>query len=157
MQTKKLMKQKGGFTLVELVVVIAIIAILAAIAIPVVVGIIDQANLAADQDAAKEIDKACNTYKTGIVWGIINTDTPHNSTQPDLPPPHASVNAKTNAVKSALVQYALEYEGLSALKKKVEAGSYVYDEDGRIFAQSEHPEITNVLSMTTTLEDLYYQ
>ena len=65
-------REKGGFTLVELVVVIAIIAILAAIAIPMVAGLINNATKTSDKVAANEIDKACMEYKTGIIWGIIN-------------------------------------------------------------------------------------
>ncbi len=156
-QTTVSPKRKSGFTLVELVVVIAIIAILAAIAIPVVIGIVDHANETNDKDAANEIDKACITYKTGIVWGIINSADPGNSTQTNLPPPNSSVNLKNTAAKAASVKNVLEYEGIfSSLKGRVESGSFVYDDQGRIFAQIEHPELTNVLELTTTLEDLYY-
>ena len=49
---------KKGFTIVELVVVVAVIAILAAVMIPVFSGIIDKANLSADQKAVHDM----NTY-----------------------------------------------------------------------------------------------
>ena len=64
-------KQTGGFTLVELIVVIAILAILAGVAIPAYSGYITKANEAADQQllsavnrafAAACVDNAINPY-----------------------------------------------------------------------------------------------
>ncbi len=47
--------RKKGFTLIELIVVIAILAILAAILVPVVGGMIEKANIAADVANAKNV------------------------------------------------------------------------------------------------------
>ena len=52
---KKILKKKGGFTLVELIIVIAILAILAAIAIPAYSGYISKANEAADYTLLDEV------------------------------------------------------------------------------------------------------
>ena len=49
---------KKGFTIVELVVVVAVIAILAAVLIPVFSGIIDKANLSADEKALHDMNTA---------------------------------------------------------------------------------------------------
>ena len=46
-------KAKKGFTIIELVIVIAVIGILAAVLIPTFSGVIEKANLAAAQEAAK--------------------------------------------------------------------------------------------------------
>ncbi len=150
-------KEKGGFTLVELVVVIAIIAILAAIAIPMVVGIINNATKTSDIVAATEIDKACMEYKTGIIWGIINKNEKNNSTQADLPDENASIAAKIAAVKSATVNNALEFAGINQYKDRVEAGNFVYNDEGRIYAVDDHPEFTDTLKIDTTLGVLYYK
>ena len=113
--------KKGGFTLVELVVVIAIIAILAAIAIPMVTGLIDNATQTSDVVAASEIDKACMEYKTGIIWGIINSQDKNNSTQTDLPEPNSAMPARIAAVKTATVQNAIEFAGITRYDKKYRA------------------------------------
>lgn len=54
---KKLMKNKKGFTIVELVIVIAVIAILAAVLIPTFAGVIEKANESA------VMQKAAAKYK----------------------------------------------------------------------------------------------
>jgi len=55
-------RNKKGFTLIELIVVIAIIAILAAIAIPSFIGITDEANKKVDVANATNIATAVNSY-----------------------------------------------------------------------------------------------
>ena len=47
---------KKGFTIVELVIVIAVIAILAAVLIPTFAGIINKANMSADQQAVRQMN-----------------------------------------------------------------------------------------------------
>lgn len=147
---------KGGFTLVELVVVIAVIAILAAIAIPMVAGIIDNATKTSDVVAANEIDKACMEYKTGIIWGIINSDDKNNSTQPDLPLPNSAMPVRVAAVKSATVKYAVEFAGITKYEDRISAGDFAYNKEGRILAVTEHPEMTDKIDLDTTLALLYY-
>jgi type IV pilus assembly protein PilA len=55
-------RNKKGFTIIELIVVIAIIAILAAIAIPSFIGITDQANQKVAIANANSIATAVNTW-----------------------------------------------------------------------------------------------
>jgi prepilin-type N-terminal cleavage/methylation domain-containing protein len=59
---KILRKNKKGFTLIELIIVIAILAILAAVAIPSFIGLTDQANRGKDIANATAIVTAINTY-----------------------------------------------------------------------------------------------
>lgn len=51
------MKQKKGFTIVELVIVIAVIAILAAVLIPTFSNLINRANVSADQQAVRQMNE----------------------------------------------------------------------------------------------------
>lgn len=55
-------KNKKGFTLIELIIVIAIIAILAAVAIPSFLGITQKANESVAVANATSIATAINTY-----------------------------------------------------------------------------------------------
>lgn len=59
-------KSNGGFTLVELVVVIAILAILAGIAVPAYSGYIEKANAAADSVALSAVKTAVMAFAAGI-------------------------------------------------------------------------------------------
>ena len=60
----KKLKNKKGFTLVELIVVIAIIAILTAVLIPVIGNFTAQANEAAQAQQIKEVETTINTVIT---------------------------------------------------------------------------------------------
>lgn len=61
---KKKTKNKKGFTLVELVIVIAVLAIIAAIAIPTVSNVIKNANAAADKSNAQAIENAIKSFES---------------------------------------------------------------------------------------------
>lgn len=56
------LKSKKGFTLIELLVVIGILAVLAAIAIPSVAGLIDRANVSADDTNSNEMTNAMERF-----------------------------------------------------------------------------------------------
>ena len=58
----KILKSREGFTLIELLVVIGILAVLAAIAIPSVAGLIDRANVSADNTNCHEMTNAIERF-----------------------------------------------------------------------------------------------
>lgn len=58
----KIRKNKKGFTLVELIVVVAVLAILAAVAIPTIIGLNDKATAAVEKSNAATICSAINVH-----------------------------------------------------------------------------------------------
>lgn len=66
----KSLKNKKGFTIVELVIVIAVIAILAAVLIPTFSGIIERANKSAVQQVAASLYK--EAYALDLSDGVLD-------------------------------------------------------------------------------------
>ena len=62
----KNLKNKKGFTLVELVIVIAVIAILAAVLIPTFSNVVQKAN------ESKELQQVTNAYKEALAEALAN-------------------------------------------------------------------------------------
>ncbi len=60
----KIKNSKTAFTLIELIVVIAVLAIIAAIAVPNLFGMIDKAQISADQATLTNLNKVTLVYKT---------------------------------------------------------------------------------------------
>lgn len=93
-------RTKKGFTLIELVIVVAVLVILAAIAIPVVGGVIKDANTATDGANAKTIE---TTIKMYVAKKSITVDT-------------------TTALTAATAKSALQDAGLGDIQTKAATG-----------------------------------
>ena len=107
-------KKNGGFTLVELIVVIAILAILAGIAVPAYSGYITKAKAAGDQTALAAVKTAVMAANAtvGNVTGITFTE-------------GSGVTAVTVASGTAVTSNTTisEYYGSDVTKVALESGS----------------------------------
>lgn len=81
LKTKR--KNKKGFTLVELVIVIAVLGIIAAIAIPTVTHVVNNANTSADESNAQAMELALKTYWSEIEANQITSPTADTATVSD--------------------------------------------------------------------------
>lgn len=90
------LKNRRGFTLIELIVVLAVLAIIMAIAVPRFLGVQDQARIDADKAAAEQIIKSArlqeakNNDGNKIVKGTAGTgETAWDATIMDYPTPQS--------------------------------------------------------------------
>ena len=67
-------KQRKAFTIVEMVIVIAVIAVLATVMIPTVSGVINKANVSADQQLAASINKQLAVWEADPNNGTIDSE-----------------------------------------------------------------------------------
>lgn len=85
---KNLREKKGGFTLVELIVVLVILAVLAAILVPTLIGYINQANSEKDYATAQTVRVAAQAEADQLY-------AENNNTAPDV----TTINGKSKEIK----------------------------------------------------------
>lgn len=141
----KFMKKNGGFTLVELIVVIAILAILAGVAVPAYSGYVEKANKQADITMAREVGNALvlNYYN--------NYDKDTNGQVVLSPNSQATFSGDTTAAAMEAV-FGEGWESALSLKydKWASEGGYG-NVGGSALANVEAKEITGAVTGLTNL------
>ena len=104
MKNKLLKRSNGGFSLVELIVVIAIMAILVGVAVPVYTSYIEKANKAKDEQLLGEINSA---FAVALAGNAIDINT---VTEADIPVNDGVVNLAgmtVNGAENAAIENAM--------------------------------------------------
>jgi type IV pilus assembly protein PilA len=117
---KRLHGDEGGFTLIELMVVVLIIAILIAIAIPTFLGARQRAQ---DKQAQSNIRNALTTEKTYYVDNQAYTATAANLSAIETSLDFSQANAATRGVKPTLVTVGTDTAGGVCLESDSKSGS----------------------------------
>ncbi|MCY1714424.1 type II secretion system protein [Caproiciproducens galactitolivorans] len=128
-------RNKKGFTLVELVIVLAILAILTAIAIPTVSNITESANVSVDKSNAQSVEMALKAAYSEAKTGVWELST--------------GKKLEDISVKEAMIHEGFK-DGLPTLK--VKDAKYCY-KDGKIIA-SKNGSGGTVFDDTSNLADV---
>ena len=110
---RMLSNSKKGFTLVELIVVIVILAILIAALVPAILGVINQANVAADQADVRAVMMAGSVRAMQL--------TPPRA--PDINDPGAVLAEFTGEINIVPGTYIIAFDGAIAVGGILDEGS----------------------------------
>lgn len=129
-------RNKKGFTLVELVIVVAVLVIIAGIAIPTVHNVIGNANKAADTSNAQSIELAIKTFEAETA----------SNTAADIK--DSNGNSSTNDLVDLLSAYGINLD-LSKLKQS--GNEYYYNgNNGKVVAASSSSDAAKEAGGTST-------
>lgn len=137
---KTIFKKNGGFTLVELIVVIAILAILGGVAVPAYSGYVAKANMQADITLAADVEKALTlAYYSGLFGEDFAGGSVILSTE-GARVDSANANdtlatAMANTFGTGWEDLKLKYDGWTNTKADIKttiAGSNFADENGNV-------------------------
>lgn len=135
-------RNRKGFTLVELVIVVAVLAIIAGIAIPTVHNVIDNANKAADDSNAQSIELAIKTAQSELA---ANNTNPSDAIAKLQSPPDGK-----STLNFLLKTYGVN---LSLTGLKQSTAHYYFDStSGKVSADTSKPDGYDLIAPEATYE-----
>lgn len=129
---KKIMKNKKGFTLIELIVVMAVIGILVMLAAPRFIGYTKDASVSAMKADIKVLESVSLVYNIeNEAWPVVDADEITDGLQAIAAGTYAELETASGVTDFYEIDFALIGDQVKSLKN--DASEYVMDAEGNVY------------------------